>query len=250
MAKDNVPFHTISFPGTLIGTGGKYPMVTDISAIDYLNFQGNKFSKSKGNGIFGDDAKRISERLGINEDYWRFYLLSIRPEGKDSSFEWKTFVECINNILLKNIGNYINRCISLSKRYFKGSIKVDLLLFEETLNKLKKIGEKYDEHMEMNEFREGLSLACDMGRLLNTFFQESKPWNKSISEEDKEFILEFSLWTAYNLLEYLEPFIPKICMNIRKEFIEYSDKEIILKEGKMIPPIIKLNLDEVLEAKD
>ncbi|KFD65297.1 hypothetical protein M514_00606 [Trichuris suis] len=105
VGKDNVLFHSIVFPATLLATGQSYTMVSHISATEYLTYEDTKFSKSRGIGVFGTDAQDTS----IPADIWRFYLLYIRPETQDSSFNWTDFALKVNSELSNNLGNFINR---------------------------------------------------------------------------------------------------------------------------------------------
>lgn len=105
MAKDNVPFHSVMFPACLLGTGEKYAMLKSLFATEYLNYEDGKFSKSRGVGVFGNDA----QDTGIPSDIWRFYLLYIRPESQDSSFSWEDLARKNNSELLHNLGNFMNR---------------------------------------------------------------------------------------------------------------------------------------------
>ena len=108
MGKDNIPFHTVIFPCTLMGTHQPWTLVSQISCTEYLNYEDGKFSKSKNTGVFGDQAKDTD----IPSEVWRFYLLSNRPEQSDSAFYWEDLAEKNNNELLKNLGNFVNRCLS------------------------------------------------------------------------------------------------------------------------------------------
>ena len=108
MGKDNIPFHTVIFPCTLMGTHDPWTLVSQISCTEYLNYEDGKFSKSKNTGVFGDQAKETD----IPSEVWRFYLLSNRPEQSDSAFYWEDLADKNNNELLKNLGNFVNRCLS------------------------------------------------------------------------------------------------------------------------------------------
>lgn len=108
MGKDNIPFHTVIFPCTLMGTHDPWTMMSQVSCTEYLNYEDGKFSKSKNTGVFGDQAKDT----GIPSEVWRFYLLSNRPEQSDSSFYWDDLADKNNNELLKNLGNFVNRCLA------------------------------------------------------------------------------------------------------------------------------------------
>jgi methionyl-tRNA synthetase len=119
MGKDNVPFHTVIFPGSQIGTGQKWTQLHHLSTTEYLNYEHGKFSKSRGIGVFGINAKDT----GVPSDVWRYYLFSHRnkriltpdkyssklanstlgPETSDSEFEWPAFISDNNNELLKNV---------------------------------------------------------------------------------------------------------------------------------------------------
>lgn len=105
MAKDNVPFHGILFPAILLGANRNYITVSHLMATEYLNYEDGKFSKSRGIGVFGNDARDTK----IPSDVWRFYLLYIRPEAQDSCFSWNDLATKNNSELLNNLGNFINR---------------------------------------------------------------------------------------------------------------------------------------------
>jgi methionyl-tRNA synthetase len=101
MGKDNIPFHTVIFPCTLMGAKDDYTLLHHISVTEYLNYEEAKFSKSNGTGVFGDDV----ESTGVPVEIWRYYLLSIRPETSDTIFKWDDILAKTNNELAANIGN-------------------------------------------------------------------------------------------------------------------------------------------------
>jgi methionyl-tRNA synthetase len=110
MGKDNVSFHSVMFPACLLGTREPYTTVSYISATEYLLFEGKKFSKSNGVGVFCDSLIET----GIDPSLWRYYLISIRPEASDSNFTWDEFAHTINSQLLANLGNLFNRILGLN----------------------------------------------------------------------------------------------------------------------------------------
>lgn len=118
MGKDNVPFHTVIFPGSQMGTGDKWTMLNHLSTTEYLNYESGKFSKSRGIGVFGDTAKET----GVPPSVWRYYLLANRPETGDTQFEWKSFIAANNNELLANLGNFVNRLIKFVNAKLDGVI--------------------------------------------------------------------------------------------------------------------------------
>jgi methionyl-tRNA synthetase len=114
MGKDNVVYHTVIFPGTQIGTRDTWTKLHHLSTTEYLTYEGGKFSKSRGVGVFGDSA----QKTGVPSDVWRYYLLSHRPETGDSEFDWDSFIGANNNYLLKNLGNFVDRVVKFVNSRF------------------------------------------------------------------------------------------------------------------------------------
>lgn len=114
MGKDNVPFHTVIFPSTLIGTEQPYTLLHRISTTEYLNYEDDKFSKTRGIGVFGDNIVDS----GIPSEVIRYYLLINRPEKSDTVFTWSDFGMKNNNELLPNIGNLVNRALKFVYKNF------------------------------------------------------------------------------------------------------------------------------------
>ena len=104
MAKDNVPFHTVSFPATILGAGEPWKLADYIKGFSWLNFYGGKFSTSQKRGVFMDSALEI-----LPADYWRYYLMANAPESSDSNFTWEHFQGVINKDLADVLGNFVNR---------------------------------------------------------------------------------------------------------------------------------------------
>ncbi|XP_074931694.1 methionine--tRNA ligase, cytoplasmic isoform X6 [Phalacrocorax aristotelis] len=127
MAKDNVPFHSVIFPCSLLGAEDNYTLVNHLIATEYLNYEDGKFSKSRGVGVFGDMAKDT----GIPADIWRFYLLYVRPEGQDSAFSWSDLMLKNNSELLNNLGNFINRAGMFVCKFFGGAVPNMILTLDD-----------------------------------------------------------------------------------------------------------------------
>ncbi len=180
MAKDNIPFHTIIFPASLLGTGEPWTTLYHIDSTEYLNYEDGKFSKSFGTGVFGDDA--IS--TGIPPDVWRYYLLVNRPENSDTRFNWKDFQEKNNNELLANLGNLVNRTLTFIDKYFGGKVpggeynEKDLGLRAE----IESDGERIQGLLEQVKIKEALREVMQIAKKGNAYFQENEPW-KLIREE-------------------------------------------------------------------
>jgi methionyl-tRNA synthetase len=130
MAKDNVPFHSVVFPATLLGTDSEWTMVNHLMSTEYLNYEDAKFSKSRGIGVFGSDAKLT----GIPSSIWRFYLMYTRPESSDSAFKWEDLMLKNNSELLSNLGNFVNRALKFCKDNYNGILaKIELSAGDETI---------------------------------------------------------------------------------------------------------------------
>ena len=117
MGKDNVPFHTLSFPATIIGSGEPWKLVDYIKSFNYLNYDGGQFSTSLGRGVFMDQALDI-----LPADYWRWWLLSHAPENSDSEFTWDNFQASVNKDLADVLGNFVSRVTKFSKSRFGGTV--------------------------------------------------------------------------------------------------------------------------------
>ena len=173
MGKDNVPFHSIMFPAYLMGTEENYKLVDVLDSTAYLNYEDKKFSKSKGIGVFGDDAIES----GIAVDLWRYYMFRMRPENYDTEFMWDDFMAKVNNELVGNFGNLVNRVISLTHKFFEGKKpgKKEVKLVE---GAEKMLGE-YREMMKKSKLKDGIEKANEMSALGNKYLQDEEPWAKA-----------------------------------------------------------------------
>ncbi|MFW5843544.1 MAG: methionine--tRNA ligase [Spirochaetota bacterium] len=118
VGKDNIPFHTVVFPSSLLGTGETWTLLKNMSSSEYLNYEGGMFSKSRGIGVFGTDA----QETGIPADVWRFYIFYNRPETSDFTFTWDDFQEKVNGELIGNLANFVNRTLTFVSKYFDGQV--------------------------------------------------------------------------------------------------------------------------------
>ncbi len=223
MGKDNVPFHTVIFPATLIGTGKGWTLLHHISTTEFLNFEGGKFSKSKGIGVFGTDAMQS----GISADVWRYYLLTNRPEKTDSDFTWKDFAEKLNNELLANIGNLVNRTLVFAQREFDGKVpdgklsKKDKEFVEGQNRKFEKIGA----FLEKVHLKDALHAAMEAGKEANAYFQKSEPWKTAKQDRERcSSSIYVLLHQVKDLAIVLEPFIPNSSALIFKQLNAKQEK--------------------------
>jgi methionyl-tRNA synthetase len=224
-AKDNVIFHTVMFPATLMGSSLKYPLPTSIAATNFLQFENKKFSKSKSIGIFVDDAIKISEKYNITEDYWRFYLLKIRPETSDSSFNMKDFRIVIKSELIANIGNFINRCMSLSCKYYKKeNNKVNFTYnFEDnkdTFQEIESIITDYHKYFNEYSLNNILALIIRIAKLGNQFVQHKDVYKLCKNEPQKyKNLLGCSNFIVCLLIKLFYPVMPSKSEELCNNFV-------------------------------
>ncbi|KAL1612460.1 putative methionine--tRNA ligase, cytoplasmic protein rar1 [Paraconiothyrium brasiliense] len=217
MGKDNVPFHTVVFPCSQIGTGDKWTMLNTISTTEYLNYEHGKFSKSRGIGVFGNNAKET----GIPSDVWRYYLLSHRPETGDTEFEWKGFIDSNNNELLKNLGNFVNRVVKFVNSKIYESVIPDYTKFtSEYLNEHKKrVNESLKRYIAESEdvkIRAALSTALHISSLGNTLLQDNKLDNALATNEPDRCaaVVGLALSHIHLLASLIHPYMPDTTTSI------------------------------------
>lgn len=177
MGKDNTPFHTVVFPSSLIATKKPWTMLHGISTTEYLTYEQGKFSKSRNRGIFGDQV----QSTGLPADIWRYYLMSVRPEGADTDFSWDELRIKINADLADNVGNFVNRGLKIIASTFSSKVpesdkklqEIDERLIEEVNTELS----SYDKLMEERKLRSGLLSVMAIARLGNGYLQKNAPWD-------------------------------------------------------------------------
>lgn len=174
MAKDNVPFHSVVLPSMMLGMSKKHTVVSNVMATEYLNYEDGKFSKSRGIGVFGNDA----QDTGIPADVWRFYLAAARPEGQDSNFSWNDLVARNNSELLNNLGNFVNRALVFCEKNFNSTI-AKIVLTEDEYTVLALINREikgYIQAMEKARLRDGVRHTLSVSRHGNQYLQSQQPW--------------------------------------------------------------------------
>lgn len=226
MAKDNVPFHTVIFPSCLLGTGQNYTLVQNLNATEYLNYEGTKFSKSRGIGVFGDQAVQT----GIPSDIWRFYLLYMRPESTDTQFFWNDFMMKNNSELLNNLGNFINRSLKFVANFYKGVIPASKVIDcdLELMALVNREIQLYLNDMNKIKIRDCLKHFLSISRLGNQYLQENQPWKLlKGNESDKERAATVTCVAANLtcvLTVLLEPYMPQTCATICNQLnIKFED---------------------------
>jgi methionyl-tRNA synthetase len=218
IGKDNIPFHTVIFPSTLLATGQKWTMLHHMSSTEYLNYETGKFSKSKGVGVFGTDAKDT----GIPADVWRFYIFYNRPEKADYTFTWLDFKEKVNGELIGNLANLINRTLTFINRFYDGKVpsaEVDPDFSNEVIRRERKI----TEHMERAELRDGLREIFALSSMGNKAFQEGEPWAVRKTDPEKaDSLLMHLVYLVRDLGILIKPYMPESSDKILSFFNQHD----------------------------
>ncbi|XP_012534645.1 methionine--tRNA ligase, cytoplasmic [Monomorium pharaonis] len=219
MAKDNVPFHTIMFPAYLLAVNQNYTLMRYIMATEYLNYEDKKFSKSRGIGVFGTDARDT----GIPADVWRFYLAYIRPETQDSNFNWVDLATKNNSELLNNLGNFVNRALVFCEKFFDSNVPP--LEAEEADWTVLALAQRellsYINAMEQAKLRDGLKHILTISKHGNQYMQFQQPWVKIKGNDDDKkkagTIVAICCNLACLLSALLAPFMPNTAKQLRSQ---------------------------------
>jgi len=182
MGKDNVPFHTLSFPSTILGSGEPWKLVDYIKSFNYLNYDGGQFSTSQGRGVFMDQALEI-----LPADYWRWWLLSHAPESSDSEFTWENFQQSVNKDLADVLGNFVSRITKFCRSKFGEAVpeggsygEAEQALIADMEEKL----QAFQAHMDAIEVRKAAAALRALWVAGNEYLQSAAPW--STFKEDPE----------------------------------------------------------------
>ncbi len=220
IGKDNIPFHTVIFPCTLLGSGHKWTKLYHMSSTEYLNYESGKFSKSHGIGVFGTDAIET----GIKADAWRFYIFYNRPEKQDYQFTWKEFREKYNGELIGNLGNLVNRTLTFVSRYYDGKIP-EAPVDEEMWKEIKALEEKATENLEWANLKDAFHEVFAISDLGNKAFQDGEPWKTRTSDPDKAAKLIHNLcYMIKDLMIMVHPYMPQFSEQILSYFGKKIDE--------------------------
>lgn len=214
IGKDNIPFHTVIFPCTLLGSGHDWTKLYHMSSTEYLNYEDGKFSKSRGIGVFGTDAIES----GIPADAWRFYIFYNRPEKQDFQFTWKDFQEKMNSELIGNLGNLVNRTLLFVTRYYGGKIP-SAPVDEEFWSEVKKLEAKATENLEWANLKDAFRSMFEIADLCNKKFQAAEPWKTRTTEPEKAESLLFNLcYIIKDLMIMMNPYMPQYTQQVMGYF--------------------------------
>ncbi len=222
MGKDNVPFHSVMFPATLLGTRAPWKKVDVIKAFNWLNYYGGKFSTSQKRGVFTHDALEI-----LPADYWRYFMMANAPESDDASFTWEHFTATVNKDLADTLGNFVNRVLSFSRKRFGDDVPAG----GEPGDAEAKLGAEitrllavYEEQMEAIQFRKAAAALRALWSAGNSYLEEKAPWLEIKTNPEGAAL---TLRTAMNLIHLYsvvsEPFIPASSAAMRSAFALTDD---------------------------
>ncbi|CAN7178980.1 methionine--tRNA ligase [Caulobacter sp. LjRoot300] len=217
MGKDNVAFHTVSFPATILGSEEPWKSVDMLKAFNWLNWYGGKFSTSNRRGVFMDAALEI-----LPPDLWRWYLTSNSPESSDTAFTWEQFASAVNRDLADVLGNFVNRILKFTESKFDGVIPdggapgpLEEKLYADVSARLADLAEQMDA-IEVRKSAQALRALWVVG---NEYLQEAAPWTAIKTDRDRAAVI---VRTALNLAALYArvsaPFIPFAAEKIGEAF--------------------------------
>ncbi len=207
MGKDNVPFHTLSFPATIMGSGEPWKLVDYIKSFNFLNYDGGQFSTSQGRGVFMDQALSI-----LPADYWRWWLLSHAPENSDAEFTWENFQASVNKDLADVLGNFVSRVTKFCRSKWGevvpeggqiGTTETGLIAELSTRIQV------YQKHMEAMDIRKASAELRAVWVAGNEYLQAAAPWAAFKDDPARaaaQIRLSLNLIRLYAVLS--APFIP------------------------------------------
>lgn len=222
IGKDNIVFHCIIFP-SILHAHGEYILPENVPANEFLNLEGDKLSTSRNWAVW---LHEYLQEFPGKEDVLRYALATTFPETKDSEFTWKDFQARNNNELVAIFGNFVNRAVVLTHKYFGGKLPEQKALQPidtELLESLKDVSKRIGEKIENYRFREAVAEFMDLARKGNKYLADTEPWKLIKTDEERVgTILNIALQVAANLSIVCEPFLPFTADKLRK-MLRYED---------------------------
>lgn len=227
IGKDNIVFHCIVFP-TMLKAEGSYILPENVPANEFLNLEGDKISTSRNWAVW---LHEYLDEFPGKQDVLRYTLTANMPETKDNDFTWKDFQARNNNELVAILGNFVNRALVLTQKYYEGKVPAagSLTDFDkETIAELPRLKEAIESNLEVFRFREALKEAMNVARLGNKYLADTEPWKLIKTDPERvATIMNIALEITANLSVLFEPFLPFAAEKIRKmlniERIEWAN---------------------------
>ena len=250
IGKDNIVFHCIVFPSMLKAYGDGYILPENVPANEFLNLEGDKISTSRGWAVW---AHEYVQDFPGKEDVLRYVLTANAPETKDNDFSWKEFQTRNNSELVAIFGNFVNRAVVLTHKYFEGRVPAAGELTDvdrETLAEIPALRESLEKNIENYRFREALKDAMQIARVGNKYISDSEPWKLAKTDLVRTgTILNVCLQLCADLAIAFEPFTPFACERLRKMLKTPDLKWEDLGSTEIIPAGHELGEAELLFAK-
>lgn len=250
IGKDNIVFHAIIFP-ILLKQHGDYVLPDNVPANEFLNLEGDKLSTSRNWAVW---LHEYLEEFPDKVDELRYVLTSIMPENKDSEFTWKDFQDRVNNELVAIFGNFVNRVVVLTNKYYEGVVPTAGELSAEDkvmLEEVKSISDKIGKSVEQYRFREAMGEAMNIARAGNKYLADAEPWKLIKTDPERvKTIMKIALQISANLSIAFAPFMPKkakqlqVILGIEKE-LDWND----LGSFSLLQENEKINKAELLFNK-
>ncbi len=213
VGKDNIPFHTIILPALLLASGQGYNLPWNVSATEFLQFKGQKASKSQRVGIWIDEALDM-----FPVDYWRFFLIATRPESKDTNFTWTAFMEKINSDLNDTFGNFIHRTLSFINSKFEGQIPAPTKLDKDDETLLQVIKEKVAQaakEIEDSWLQSAANTLIGISRIGNQYLNTKEPWNLMKTDKERAGTIFYVAAQVVKAIAVVsEPFMPQTAQQL------------------------------------
>ncbi|MFI4853269.1 MAG: methionine--tRNA ligase [Candidatus Makana argininalis] len=210
MAKDNIFFHSILLPSIMMATKEKWTLPNNIKGLNWLTYEGKKFSTSLNYGVFTDKALKF-----FPSDYWRYTLFYMIPESHDSDFSFNLMSNIINK-LSNSLGNFVNRVTSIIIKNYNGTLNYGYIPDNKLINIILKYIYKYDYFMHKLEYRKSGYIMLKLWQLGNTYFTKKKPWLKNNTYLFQYHnILKNCLWLIFIYSCILYPIAPEIALDIK-----------------------------------
>ncbi len=227
IGKDNIVFHCIIFP-TMLKAEGSYILPENVPANEFLNLEGDKISTSRNWAVW---LHEYLDEFPGQQDVLKYVLTANAPETKDNDFTWKDFQARNNNELVAVLGNFVNRALVLTQKYYEGEVPALGELNEVDKHALAEIGKlkaEVEKSLNNYRFREALKLAMDLARLGNKYLADEEPWKVFKTDPERvETVMNVCLQITANLTIILKPFLPfsmeKLCGFINLENLEWSE---------------------------
>jgi methionyl-tRNA synthetase len=218
IGKDNIVFHCIVFPAVL-KAHGEFALPRNVPANQFLNFEGQKFSKSRGWGIEQDAYLEEFKDFPNKEDALRYALIRNMPENRDSDFKWDDFTDFHDKELADNLGNFVNRVIVLSNKYFGGQVPEASLDLKEALAEVNRLVRQITDDLDAFSFKAAVQGVMELSSFGNTYLQDVSPWKIYKTDPGSQAIKDcmfISLQIVALLSLLVEPFIPFTSPKIRR----------------------------------